>query len=107
MASETDTTEAFAVDAALDRQIARAAASVAGARHVVALTGAGLSVESGIPPFRGPGGLWTKSGEPPLDGFQRRASPGRRASPRRSAARDRTPDTSPSRPSSTAATSPP
>jgi NAD-dependent deacetylase len=30
------------------------------ARHVVALTGAGISVESGIPPCRGPGGLWEK-----------------------------------------------
>jgi len=29
-------------------------------KHVVALTGAGISVESGIPPFRGPGGLWEK-----------------------------------------------
>lgn len=71
MAPDTDTTMAFAVDAALDREIARAAAIVAEARHVVALTGAGLSVESGIPSFRGPGGLWTKYGEPPLDGFQR------------------------------------
>lgn len=30
------------------------------ARRVVALTGAGISVESGIPPFRGKGGLWEK-----------------------------------------------
>src|ERR1043166_4143132 len=41
------------------------------ARYVIALTGAGVSVESGIPPFRGPGGLWTKHGEPPMDVYQR------------------------------------
>lgn len=29
-------------------------------RFAVALTGAGISVESGIPPFRGKGGLWEK-----------------------------------------------
>ena len=28
------------------------------ANHMVAFTGAGLSVESGIPPFRGKGGIW-------------------------------------------------
>ncbi|MFI5216294.1 MAG: NAD-dependent protein deacylase [Candidatus Limnocylindria bacterium] len=61
----------FAISPALEEEIARAAALVAGASNVVALTGAGLSVESGIPPFRGPGGLWTKYGEPPLDGYQR------------------------------------
>jgi len=42
-----------------------------GSRHVVALVGAGLSVESGIPPFRGPGGLWTKYGEPDMLGYER------------------------------------
>jgi NAD-dependent deacetylase len=52
-------------------EIAAAAARIRAARYLVALTGAGLSVESGIPPFRGPGGLWTRFGEPPMNGFER------------------------------------
>ena len=55
----------------LEAEIAQAAQLLRRARSVVALTGAGLSVESGIPPFRGPGGLWTKYGEPPMDGYRR------------------------------------
>jgi NAD-dependent deacetylase len=61
----------FQVSAELDADVARAAEVVRAARYVVALTGAGLSVESGIPPFRGPGGLWTRYGEPPMDGYAR------------------------------------
>jgi len=40
--------------------IEKAADILSKARSVVALTGAGISVESGIPPFRGKGGLWEK-----------------------------------------------
>lgn len=49
----------------------KAAEAILRADYVMALTGAGMSVESGIPPFRGPGGIWTKYGEPPMDGYQR------------------------------------
>ena len=48
----------------LSRSLDEAAAVILRAKQVVALAGAGLSVESGIPPYRGPGGLWTKHGEP-------------------------------------------
>lgn len=37
-----------------------AAKRIASARKVIALTGAGISVASGIMPFRGKGGLWEK-----------------------------------------------
>jgi NAD-dependent deacetylase len=36
------------------------AADIKNAQHMVAFTGAGISAESGIPTYRGEGGLWTK-----------------------------------------------
>ena len=53
-----------------DETIYKAARLLLSAKYVMALTGAGISVESGIPPFRGPGGLWTKYGEPPMNGYE-------------------------------------
>jgi NAD-dependent deacetylase len=44
----------------LDDLIRKAAGDLTTAKYVIALTGAGMSVESGIPPFRGKGGLWEK-----------------------------------------------
>ena len=44
--------------------IENAARILVAADYAIALTGAGLSVESGIPSFRGPDGLWTKYGQP-------------------------------------------
>lgn len=40
--------------------IKKAAMDLSQAKMVTALTGAGISTESGIPPFRGKGGLWEK-----------------------------------------------
>lgn len=40
--------------------IKKAAQIIKSARRVCAFTGAGISVESGIPPFRGKNGLWNK-----------------------------------------------
>ncbi len=40
--------------------IAKAADLLARARNAIALTGAGISTESGIPDFRSPGGLWER-----------------------------------------------
>jgi len=51
--------------------IQRAAQLIFSAEYAIALTGAGVSVESGIRPFRGPGGIWTEKGEPPMNGYRR------------------------------------
>ena len=48
------------VGAAMDNLIDKAAEKLANAANAVALTGAGISTESGIPDFRSPGGLWER-----------------------------------------------
>ncbi len=47
----------------VDRALETVRAWVQEARRIVALTGAGISTESGIPDFRGPQGVWTKNPE--------------------------------------------
>jgi NAD-dependent deacetylase len=44
----------------MDDLIKKAAQDLSEAKMAAALTGAGISTESGIPPFRGKGGLWEK-----------------------------------------------
>jgi NAD-dependent deacetylase len=43
----------------LDSNLREAVAVIINSRHLVAFTGAGISVESGVPPFRGSDGLWS------------------------------------------------
>ena len=44
----------------MDERIKTAARIICQSRSTIALTGAGISVESGIPDFRSPGGLWER-----------------------------------------------
>ena len=53
----------------LREALATAAAILARSKRTVVLAGAGMSKESGIPTFRGEGGLWTVNGEPPLNQY--------------------------------------
>ena len=55
--AEPDDTVDVAIDAAIDA----ARRLVAASSRIVVLTGAGISTDSGIPDFRGPNGLWTRS----------------------------------------------
>ena len=54
-----------------DRQtaIGRLKELVDAAEAIVPFTGAGISTESGIPDFRSPGGLWSKTKPIPFDQF--------------------------------------
>jgi len=57
--------------AAMEEIVGQVADKILQASNVVALTGAGVSTESGIPDFRSPGGLWTRidPGEFSIDRF--------------------------------------
>ena len=47
----------------IEALIKRAAKDILNSTHAIALTGAGISTESGIPDFRGPSGVWTRNPE--------------------------------------------
>ena len=47
----------------IEELIKRAAKDILDSTYAIALTGAGISTESGIPDFRGPSGVWTRNPE--------------------------------------------
>jgi NAD-dependent deacetylase len=49
--------------------ISAAAALIRESKYVVAMTGAGMSVESGIPTFRGADGIWSRHGQPSANSY--------------------------------------
>lgn len=54
----------------MESLIERAARDLLKSKHAIALTGAGMSTESGIPDFRGPNGIWTKDPEAEKRAYQ-------------------------------------
>lgn len=53
-------TAGFEAEVLLSEDIEEVARRIRASKRIIALTGAGISVESGIPDFRSPGGLWTR-----------------------------------------------
>lgn len=54
----------------MEKLINRAANDLVESKYAIALTGAGMSTESGIPDFRGPKGIWTKQPEAERKAYQ-------------------------------------
>lgn len=55
----------------MNELIKQAAGDLMNSNHAIALTGAGISTESGIPDFRGPKGIWTTSKEAEAKAYER------------------------------------
>ena len=54
----------------MEHLIEKAARDLIDSKYAIALTGAGISTESGIPDFRGPSGIWTKNPEAERRAYQ-------------------------------------
>ena len=54
----------------MEELIKRAAEDLIKSQYAIALTGAGISTESGVPDFRGPSGIWTRDPEAERKAYQ-------------------------------------
>ncbi len=54
----------------MEQLIGRAAKDLRNSKYAIALSGAGISTESGIPDYRGPSGIWTKNPEAERRAYQ-------------------------------------
>ena len=54
----------------MEQLIGRVARDLIHSKYAIALTGAGISTESGVPDFRGPSGIWTKNPEAERRAYQ-------------------------------------
>jgi NAD-dependent deacetylase len=55
----------------MESLVERAAKDLVESKYAIALTGAGMSTESGIPDFRGPKGIWTLNKEAEAKAYER------------------------------------
>ncbi len=54
----------------ISEAVKQAAGLLLDAEHATAICGAGVSVESGVPTFRGPNGIWSRLGAPSSRGYK-------------------------------------
>lgn len=54
----------------MKKLVERVARDLVNSSYAIALTGAGISTESGVPDFRGPSGIWTKDPEAERKAYQ-------------------------------------
>ena len=53
----------------MENEILEAVDIIISSKYIVAITGAGISVDSGVPTFQGTDGLWARFGKPSFDSY--------------------------------------